>query len=294
MTRTNDRQMSKLRPSTGRLGRKAPIIAAALVAVLLMGAVQAQDEVSVVLNGSLTTQHLIVGTGFQALNLVNTGNEDADFTVYRLRDGASVTDFAAANQELEDSKASGSGAHEALEALEETATAMGGMNVSDHSNKTMLVDLSRGKYVVAAIPEEGGEISYSTFKVIGGNEEGESPQVANEVDFLDFAYDLPEEVDEGLNLWKVSNTGTQPHVADFYRLLPGRTMEDLIAYLSGEGGRQPYDKTESITMVAAGETVYVPVDFESGNWVALCFVPDMENPELSHVMEGMVAEFRVL
>lgn len=297
MSRDRDRQMSELRPPIGRLARKAAILAAALLAVLLTGAVQAQEDVNVVLNGSsLSNQHLIVGTGFHALNLVNRGTYDADFTVYRLRKGASLEKFTAANQELADATASGSEAHEALEALEETAVALGGLNVSDHSSKTMLVDLSRGTYVVASIPEDGGEITYSTFRVMGPNDDSGGPQVAAEtvVDMKDFAFDLPADVAGGTNLWKVSNTGTQPHVADFYRLLPGRTMEDLIAYLSGEGGQQPYDKTESISMVSAGETVYLPVNFESGNWVALCFVPDMDNPDLSHVMEGMVAEFRVL
>ena len=122
----------------------------------------------------------------------------------------------------------------------------------------------------------------------------EGPQVANVVNFSDFAFEFPKKVTAGVNLWRVNNVGTQPHVADFYRLRPGHTVDDLLAYLGGEtSGRAPYDKTASIEMVAEGETVYVPVDLEAGNWVALCLVPDMDHPELTHVMEGMVANFRV-
>lgn len=266
----------------------------AFVGALLFGWVQAQGELNAVFNhGALSTQSFIVGSGFRSLNLVNHSGETTVFTVYRLRNDSSLADLSDVNQALVQATASHRGAHEAIETLESTASALSGVSVSKHSSKAMMVDLENGTYVIAASPKSGA-VTYSTFEVLGSGESASGPQVPNEVDFSDFAYNFPTEVDAGVTLWKVSNTGTQPHVADFYRLLPGRTVQDLIAYISGDGGtRAPYDKTANIAMVAAGETVYVPVDLKAGTWVALCFVPDMDNPELTHVMEGMVAEFRV-
>lgn len=284
------------RPSRQRGAlRFAPLFA--LVGALLFGAAQAQDVLNAVLSrgGSLATQSLVAGDGFRELSLVNLTGETNVFTVYRLNDHADLDAFMAANEALAEAQASNRGAHDAIEELSSTATALSGVSVSRQSTKTMIVDLERGTYVVAAVPKAGGEVSYSTFQVLGGGgEAAEGPQVARTVDFSDFAFDFPTEVDSGITLWKVSNTGTQPHVADLYRLLPGRTAEDLIAYLSGDGGaRAPYDETANIAMVAAGQTVYVPVDLKAGNWVAVCFVPDMDDPRLTHVMEGMVSEFRV-
>ena len=293
MSRTSSSQATTARqPSRQRSAIRSLLFA--LVGALLFGGAQAQNELNAVLTqGSLATQPLIVGGGFRPLSLVNQNNETTIFTVYRLNNDASLDTFVAANEALGAAADAHSGGHAAIVELSATASALSGVSVSKHSSKTMMVDLERGTYVIAATPKSGGAVTYSTFEVIGGGETAAGPQVPNEVDFSDFAFDFPTEVDAGVNLWKVSNTGTQPHVADFYRLLPGRTVDDLIAYLGGDGARAPYDETASIAMVAAGETVYVPVDLKAGNWVALCFVPDMDNPELTHVMEGMVSEFRV-
>lgn len=294
MSRTSSSQTASTRQPS-RLRSAIRFLLFALAGALLFGAAQAQNELNAVLTrGSLATQPLIVGDGFRPLNLVNQNNETTIFSVYRLKNDASLDTFVAANEALEEATEADRGAQAAIEELAATASALSGVSVSKHSSKTMLVDMDRGTYVIAATPKSGGAVTYSTFEVVGGGESAAGPQVPNEVDFSDFAFDFPTEVDAGVNLWKVSNTGTQPHVADFYRLLPGRTVDDLIAYLDGDGGaRAPYDETATIAMVGAGETVYVPVDLKAGDWVALCFVPDMDNPELTHVMEGMVSEFRV-
>lgn len=284
MSRTSSSQAATTRqPSRQRSAIRSLLFA--LVGALLFGGAQAQNELNVVLTrGSLATQPLIVGGGYRPLSLVNQNNETTNFTVYRLNNDASLDNFVAAKE------ASGAAA---IEDMATTATALSGVSVSKHSSKTMMVDLERGTYVIAATPKSGGAVAYSTFEVIGGGETAAAPQVPNEVSLTDLAFKFPTEVDAGANLWKVSNTGTQPQVVDFYRLLPGRSVDDLIAYLGGNGARAPYDETANIAMVAAGETVYVPVDLKAGDWVALSSAPDMNSPELTHVMEGMASEFRV-
>lgn len=267
----------------------------ALAGVLLMGMAQAQAELKAVLNhGSLATQDLVVGAGYRTLNLVNQNGVTTEFTVYRLRKGGTLASFEAANQAFAQATAAKQGTHAAIQQLSSTAAALSGVSVSKYSTKTMLVDLRQGTYVIAARPKGSDTATYSSFTVVGpaGGAAG-GPQVATTVNFSDFAFNFPARVNSGATLWKVTNTGTQPHVADFYRLLPGKTSEDLVAYLGGNGGRAPYDKTANIAMVAEGETVYVPVSMSAGNWVAVCFVPDMDDASLTHVMEGMISEFQV-
>jgi len=268
----------------------------ALVGVLLVGTAQAQLHVSAVLNhSSLATQSVFSGSGFSALNLINQNNGTTYFTLYRLRNGATLASFEAANQALAQARAANRGAYAAIDQLDATAAALAGLSVGKYSSKTMYVSLSRGTYVVTAGNKNGENAIYSTFEVVGsaGDAAG-APQVPNVLNFSDTSFDFPSHVSTGTTLWKVTNAGSQPHVAELYRLLPGRTAQDLLAYLRGEGSvRKPFDSTANIAMVAEGETVYVPVALTDGNWVAICFVSDLNDPGLTHVMNGMISEFQV-
>lgn len=286
--------------SSGRLAgpRRHWRLALALVAVgvLLLGVVQAQRGVHVTLHeGALSAMAPMTASGYQPLDLVNRSATDTVFSVYRLKRSTSVADFTEASLALARASASNGNTQTATLALADSATALGGVSVSKHSSKSMIVNLETGSYAVVAAPSDGSDITVTTFRVTRvGPDAAPAPQVLTEVDFSDFAFSFPKNISTGENLWRVSNTGSQPHVADLYRLRPGRTVADLLAYIEGgSSGRAPYDKTASIAMVAEGETVFVPVDLAAGEWVALCFAPDTNQPHLTHVMEGMIAEFRV-
>lgn len=268
----------------------------ALAGVLLVGTAQAQGRVNAVLShGALAAQPVFLGSGFSALNLVNQEGSTRYFTVYRLRNGATLASFEAANQALAEAKGAGRGAYDAIAQLDETAAALAGLSVGKYSSKTMLVNFTRGTYVLAAGDKNGDNAVYTAFEVVGSDGTAAAgPQVPNVVHFSDTSFDFPRHVTTGTTLWRVSNTGSEPHVAEFYRLLPGRTTQDLLAYLRGEStARKPFDSTANIGMVAQGETVYVPVDFKDGDWVAICFVSDQDDPALTHVMNGMISEFQV-
>jgi len=87
-------------------------------------------------------------------------------------------------------------------------------------------------------------------------------------------------------------------MAAFFKLLPGKTVADLKAFLSdqtGEAGAPPFDDSDmaDAEVLTPGQTVYVPLDFSQGDWVAVCFVQDINNPDVVHFMEGMIEEFTV-
>ncbi len=286
--------------SSGRLAgpRRLRRLSLALVSVgvLLLGVAQAQRSVHVTLHeGALSATAPMTASGYQPLDLVNHSATDAVFSVYRLKGDTSIAEFKEATLALARASASNGDTQAATLALADSATALGGVSVSKHSSKSMIVNLETGSYAVVAAPKDGSDVTVTTFRVSHmGPDAAPAPQVLNRVDFSDFAFSFPKDISTGENLWRVSNTGSQPHVADMYRLRPGQTVADLLAYLEGgSNGRAPYDKTASIAMVAEGETVFVPVDLAAGEWVALCFVPNTDQPNLTHVMEGMIAEFRV-
>lgn len=276
--------------------KRARWLAAAgvLAALLLFGSTQAADVSAVLMNGTIHTTGGLASAGFRSLGLFNDSGTKAIFTVYHLDHDTSGADVAAAYSDLERRLSNGDDTTAAINSLIEQAEPLSGVSVSAHSSEEMIVELETGTYAVVAAPTDGSEPSVATFRVIGGAERTSAPQVPNEVEFSDFAFDFPTSVDSGDILWKVSNTGEQPHVAEFYRLLPGKTTEDLLAYLNGDGGaRQPYDDTATIETLGAGQTAFVPVDLDPGRWVVVCSVPDLANPAMTHDMEGMIAELRV-
>lgn len=86
-----------------------------------------------------------------------------------------------------------------------------------------------------------------------------APEVANVVHFSDFAFDFPTTIEAGAS-------GPPPFASD--------VVIDVEA-------------------LSPGQTVYLPLAFDVGNWVAVCFVQDLDDPAVTHLMEGMIQEFSV-
>lgn len=291
-----NRSREKLPPVSGtrRSRPRAKLARSWLLAVALaFGLAHAADVNAVLLQGRLEAPALVTGTGFRSIGLINHGNESAEFRVYRLLSDASAADLLEANAALDEAVAANDDRVPGIRTLTESAEALSGLTVSAHDDEEMLVDLRSGTYVIVATAGDEAPV-HASFRVVGGADDVDAPQVPNAVTFSDFAFDFPSQVDEGDILWEVNNTGAQPHDAELFRLLPGKTVADLQAYLNGDGGdAAPYDKTATIEFVSAGATVFVPVDLSAGRWVALCSVPNMDDAQMTHAMEGMIAEFRV-
>lgn len=271
---------------------------------LALGFAHAAADVSVeFMNGALTAPQTFAGTGYHSIALVNSSDQLATFSLVRLHPGTSLGDYTKANDALNQTKdGDGDAAVAATKALLALADALSGTDVKPHAEITMYADLQAGTYVASALPadEQGptGPTVYALFMVTESGSPAAAPETPYVVHFSDFAYDFPATIEAGTNLWQISNTGEQPHIAVFFKLLPGKTQSDLVAGLSdetGESGPPPFDTDMvfELEALSAGQTVYLPLDFAPGNWVAVCFVQDLDDPEVMHAMEGMIQEFAV-
>ena len=206
--------------------------------------------------------------------------------------GASVDDLMAADAALQ--AADGEDVITALEQVADEAQALSGASVSGFSDEQLVVDLERGTYAVVATPSDGSAPQWATFRVTeGGDEAVDEPQARYDAELSGSSFDMPETVVTGENLWKLSSTGDQPLVVSFYRLLPGSTADDLLAYLGAGGGqgRQPYDESESFVAVTPGASAIVTLDLEAGDWVAVRTAAPA--PTAAAEEAAMIAEFRV-
>ena len=108
----------------------------------------------------------------------------------------------------------------------------------------------------------------------------------------DYAFDIAPELTAGRHTIQVTNAAAQPHEVIVMKLAPGKTAQDLLAWMQTEQGPPPAMPMGGTTLLSQGELNHVTVDFEAGEYALLCFVPDAKDGQ-PHVAHGMVKQFTV-
>jgi hypothetical protein len=90
----------------------------------------------------------------------------------------------------------------------------------------------------------------------------------------------------------VTNAATQPHELVLMRLAPGKTAQDVLTWVQTHSGPPPAVPMGGAAFLSAGQSNDVPVDFEPGVYVLLCFVPDVKDGK-PHLAHGMVRQITV-
>ena len=108
----------------------------------------------------------------------------------------------------------------------------------------------------------------------------------------DYGYDISPEIAAGRRTIRVENAAEQPHEVILLRLLPGSTTGDLLAWLHSMQGPPPAIPVGGTTMMSTGVANEVTIDFEPGEHVLLCMVPDAGDGQ-PHVAHGMVRTITV-
>lgn len=108
----------------------------------------------------------------------------------------------------------------------------------------------------------------------------------------DYAFGFSEPLTSGTHVIRVENAATQSHEIAFFRLEPGRTMDDLMAWAATYEGPPPVTPAGGVSGIRPGQVVDVEVTLTPGEYVALCFLPDATDgaPHLAH---GMALPFTI-
>ena len=119
------------------------------------------------------------------------------------------------------------------------------------------------------------------------------PEADLEIHMRDFAFDIPANLPEGQQTWKVINDGPQPHEMIVVKLNEGVTFEQFMSELEANGEAAmpgvPMGGAQALTPSLAS---YLTYDLEPGEYVATCYIPTQE-PGQTHVHMGMVQRFTV-
>ncbi|HYR07657.1 MAG TPA: hypothetical protein VEQ60_07805 [Longimicrobium sp.] len=227
-----------------------------------------------------------IPAGLTTVRLVNQGKEMHHVQLVRLDPGHTVAEL------LELAKSEG-------EPIPAWARFVGGPNVhapGAHSETT--VELPAGEYaLVCFIPSPDGvpHIAKGMVKpltVTPASVEAQAPAADVRLTLTDYAFNIAPELTAGRHTLQVTNAAAQPHEFVLMRLAPGKTAQDVLAWVQAMQGPPPATPMGGTSFLSAGESNLMTADFEAGEYALLCFVPDAKDGK-PHVAHGMVRQITV-
>ena len=109
---------------------------------------------------------------------------------------------------------------------------------------------------------------------------------------VDYALSFDAPLTSGSHAIRVVNTAQQSHEIALFRLLPGKTMDDVMAWGASYEGEVPMTAAGGVSVIRPGQEAVWHVDLTPGDYVALCFVPDAKDG-LPHIAHGMALPFTI-
>ncbi|HEX6369685.1 MAG TPA: hypothetical protein VF006_12265 [Longimicrobium sp.] len=225
-----------------------------------------------------------IPAGLTTVRLVNQGREMHHVQLVRLDPGHTVAELTAIGHD---------------EPMPAWAHFVGGPNVptpGGHSEAT--VQLQAGTYaLVCFIPGADGvphlmKGMIKPLTVVPATGGAPLPAADVRMTLTDYAFDIAPELTAGRHTIQVVNAAAQPHEVVLMRLAPGKTPQDLLAWLQSQNGPPPAMPMGGTSFLSPGESNQIAADFEPGEYALLCFVPDAKDGA-PHVAHGMVRQITV-
>ncbi len=160
--------------------------------------------------------------------------------------------------------------------------------------------LQPGQYLmICPIPDKDGAPHFakgmvSSFEATGAGG-GSLPTAQATVTAQEFAFlNAPSQLAAGDHVLQMRNAGKQEHEMNLAELAPGKTVEDIVAFMKappGQGGPPPMTLHGGIVM-QPGLSAATRFTLEAGKQYAfVCMVPDFsDTPPTPHVVKGMYTQ----
>ena len=179
------------------------------------------------------------------------------------------------------------------------AKIMGGPNAADtglESNATVM--LEPGNYALVCFVDLGGPPHFAKgmvrpLRVVPAKIADTKPKADLTATLVDYSFRLSSPIRAGTHTIRVHNAAGQDHEVQLIELAPGRTLGDLMTWLSKMEGPPPGKALGGVAGIAPGLTEYFTADFSSGmKYVLICFIPDA-NDGKPHFAHGMTQQITV-
>lgn len=226
-----------------------------------------------------------VPAGLTTVRLVNEGREMHHAQLVRLDDGHTVEEMMRV-----------AGEHGPIPAW---AHFVGGPNVPAPGGFTeATMQLQPGTYALVCFVPSGDGVPHlmkgmvKPLTVVPARSEAVAPAAGIRMVLRDYAFDIAPEITAGRHTLRVENAAAQPHEVVVMRLAPGKTPQDLLAWMQTQAGPPPAVPMGGTALLSTGESNQITADFEPGEYALLCFVPDARDGA-PHVAHGMVRQITV-
>jgi hypothetical protein len=178
---------------------------------------------------------------------------------------------------------------------------VGGPNaVEPHERQATIVNLEPGTYLWICFVLSPDGVRHAVkgmvkpLTVVGTNaDQPIEPAASLSLTLRDFELALPDEVEAGTYMWKVTNAGPEPHEITLVKLAEGKRMEDMVAYLHAPVGPPPFTFAGGVGGMSAGRTAWATLTLTPGEYVAFCPIPSFAHEGRAHHDLGMLRLLRV-
>lgn len=234
-----------------------------------------------------------LASGLTTFRLVNEGPDLHHVMVWRLDAGHTADELVAAI------KAGGP--------PPAWATAMGGPNSpAPGGESTAELDLTPGDYLAfCMIPSPDGvphlmKGMARAFTVAPApvatqaSASAAEPAADVRMTLVDYGFEIEPALTAGRHTIRIETSASSPqsHEAFLAKLAPGKTAQDLLAWIEKREGPPPGMPIGGIADLAPGRVNYVTADFTPGEYALICFIPDHKDGK-PHFVHGMVRQITV-
>jgi len=227
-----------------------------------------------------------VPAGLVTIQLQNRGESLHHVALMKLDDGKTLQDLFAAFQ--------AGGAPPAW------AHDMGGPNAPDpggDSNATLM--LEPGNYAILCfvdIPDHVPHVMKGMarpLRVTPAAVPAASRAIAGDVRMTldDYSFATSTPISRGVHTIRVANAAAQSHEVELVKLAPGKTLNDLMAWIAEPQGPPPGSAIGGISGMQRGAVQSFTYDFAPGEYGLICFLPGPDGKP--HFMHGMMRQFTV-
>jgi len=227
-----------------------------------------------------------VPAGLVTFQLQNRGSALHHMAIMRLDDGKTLQDLFAA---LQAGGAPPAWAHD-----------MGGPNAPDpgsDSNATLM--LEPGTYALLCfvdLPDHVPHVMKGMAKVLRVTPAvvpAAARSITGDVTMTlnDYSFAVSTPITRGVHTIRVVNPAVQSHEVELVKLAPGKTLQDLMAWIAEPQGPPPANAIGGIAGMGHGVVQSFTYDFAPGEYGLICFIPGPDGKP--HFMHGMMRQFTV-
>jgi uncharacterized cupredoxin-like copper-binding protein len=177
------------------------------------------------------------------------------------------------------------------------AVVVGGPNAPDpktEANATL--DMRPGRYALVCFVDVPGGVPHVAKGMIkeltvtpaaGGAVAAAAPSPDVVLTLRDYRFDFSKPLARGRQTIEVRTAAnTQPHEVELIRLAPGKTAEQMLAWLGKPEGPPPGQGLGGVAATVPGSTNYFTAELTPGSYLLICFLPDAKDGK-PHFMHGM-------